>query len=134
MTRPESATFPHTAADTAPAAAVWKSLSLVVVVAFALRLLAIHFLYRVTWNDFSDHLLFGFETGRIASSLASGRGFANPLFVETGPTAWTTPVYPYLLAAIFNLFGIYTKTSAFAILSLNALFSALVCLPLFFMA
>jgi len=134
MTRPESATFPQTAADTAPAAAVWKSLSLVVVVAFALRLLAIHVLYRVTWNDFSDHLFFGFETGRIASSLASGHGFANPLFVETGPTAWTTPVYPYLLAAIFNLFGIYTKTSAFAILGLNALFSALVCLPIFFIA
>jgi 4-amino-4-deoxy-L-arabinose transferase-like glycosyltransferase len=134
MTLPASATHTELAANSSLAATIWKSLLAVTVVAFGLRLVAIHFLYHVTWNDFSDHLLFGFETGRIASSLASGHGFGNPLFVETGSTAWTTPVYPYLLAAIFNLFGIYTKTSAFAILSLNALFSALVCIPLFFIS
>ena len=112
-------------------APVWRSISFITVVAFGLRLVAIDFLYRATWNNFSNHLTFGFETGRIASSIAAGHGYGNPLYVETGPTAWMTPVYPCLLAAVFKLFGIYTRSSAFVILGVNALFSALVCIPVF---
>jgi hypothetical protein len=112
----------------------WMAIAIVTLVALALRLVAVHYLYRATWNDFDQHLLFGFETGRIASSLAAGHGFGNPLFVATGPTAWTVPIYPSLLGLIFVLFGIYTKVSAFAILGLNALFSALVCVPIFFIS
>ena len=33
--------------------------------------------------------------------------------VAAGPTAWMTPVYPCLLAVIFKLFGIYSRSSAF---------------------
>src|SRR5882672_11220299 len=45
-----------------------------------------------------------------------------------------TPVYPYLVAGVFKLFGVYTKTSAIVLLSLNALMSALVCIPIFLIA
>jgi len=45
-----------------------------------------------------------------------------------------TPVYPYLVAGVFKLFGIYSKTSAIVLLSLNALTSALVCFPVFLIA
>ena len=112
----------------------WMAIAIVTLVAVALRLAAVHYLYRATRNDFDQHLLFGFETGRIACSLAAGHGFGNPLFVATGPTAWTVPIYPSLLGLVFVLFGIYTKVSAFAILGLNALFSALVCVPIFFIS
>ena len=107
---------------------------LATLVAFAVRLLAILVLYRATWNNFSDHLLFGFEIGRIARSIAEGHGFGNPLSIETGPTAWMTPVYPYLVASVFKVFGIYSKASALVLLLLNALFSAAICIPVYLIA
>jgi hypothetical protein len=77
-------------------------------------------------------LPFLFESGNIAYSLATGSGFSSPLRVPTGPTAWMTPVYPALLAGIFRVFGTYTFASFVAAASLNILFSALVCIPLYF--
>jgi 4-amino-4-deoxy-L-arabinose transferase-like glycosyltransferase len=44
------------------------------------------------------------------------------------------PIYPYLVAGVFKLFGTYTKASALVMLSLNSVFSALTCLPVFFIA
>ncbi|NHN20269.1 hypothetical protein, partial [Bacillus amyloliquefaciens] len=41
------------------------------------------------------------------------------------------PVYPYLLAGIFKVFGIYTAASAAVAMFLNCVFSALTCLPLY---
>jgi hypothetical protein len=111
-----------------------RSLLAITLLALAVRLIFIGFLYHATWNDFRDHLLFGFEIGRIARSIAAGHGYGNPFSAETGPTAWMTPVYPYLLAAVFKLFGTYSRTSALVILGLNGLFSSLICIPVFFMA
>lgn len=110
------------------------SLFLMVLAALAVRLTVVAFLYPGQLNPRRDHWPFGYEAGRIARSIASGEGFSNPLFGNTGPTAVLTPVYPYLLAGVFKLFGIYTKSSALVILSLDSLFSALTCLPLFFLA
>jgi 4-amino-4-deoxy-L-arabinose transferase-like glycosyltransferase len=72
------------------------------------------------------------ETGHIAYSIASGKGFSSPFQRDTGPTAWLAPVYPYLLAGIFKLFGVYTLPSFFFALSLNILFSAATCVPIFY--
>lgn len=72
------------------------------------------------------------ETGHIAYSIASGKGYSSPFQRDTGPTAWIAPVYPYLLAAIFKVFGIYTLPSFFAALFLNILFSAGTCVPIFY--
>jgi hypothetical protein len=109
----------------------WQSPLALFFVAFALRLVAVRLFYSSTWNEYEDHLYFGFETGRIARSIAEGHGYGNPLSVPTGPTAWLTPVYPYLVAAVFKLLGVYSKASALVILSLNSWFSALICFPLF---
>ncbi len=76
--------------------------------------------------------LFAHETGRLARSIASGQGFSSPLHALTGPTAFQAPLFPFLLAGVFRLFGIYTDTSAFVIPALNSLFSALTCLTVFY--
>lgn len=112
----------------------WKIIAVVTIVALAVRLAAMCFLYTESYNDFDNHLLFGFEMGRIARSLALGHGFANPMLNDTGPTAWVGPVYPYLLAGVFKLFGIFSESSAFVILSINSIFSALNCVPVFLAA
>jgi hypothetical protein len=75
---------------------------------------------------------FLFESGNIAWSLASGHGFGWPLRVDTGPTAWMTPLYPLLLSAIMRVFGIYTFPSWVAAISMNICFSTLACIPLYY--
>jgi 4-amino-4-deoxy-L-arabinose transferase-like glycosyltransferase len=77
---------------------------------------------------------FGFEMGRIGRSLAQGQGFSNPFNETTGPTAWEPPLYPFLIAGVFRVFGVYSRTSALVLLSLNSLFSALTCIPIFLIA
>lgn len=71
------------------------------------------------------------ETGSIAHSLATGKGFSSPYRRESGPTAWLTPVYPLLVAGTFKLFGIYTIQSFYFLVFLNILFSTGVCVPIF---
>ncbi|HWG57459.1 MAG TPA: hypothetical protein VN661_00270 [Candidatus Acidoferrales bacterium] len=75
---------------------------------------------------------FLFESGNIAKSLASGEGFGSPLRVPSGPTAWMTPVYPEMLAAVLRTFGTYTFPSYVAAVGLNILFSVLTCIPIFY--
>ena len=77
---------------------------------------------------------FGFEMGRIGRSLAEGEGFSNPFNESTGPTAWEPPLFPFLIAGVFRLFGTYTRASALVLLSLNSIFSALTCIPIFLIA
>ena len=105
-----------------------------VLVALAIRLVVMVFLLPEQLDPARNHWHFGYETGRIAYSIVEGHGFASPLFAETGPTAWMTPVYPYLVAGVFELFGTYTKASAIVLLSLNAMISALVCILVFLIA
>jgi 4-amino-4-deoxy-L-arabinose transferase-like glycosyltransferase len=100
----------------------------------------IAFLLRVAWilightykfKSTDDNFSFGWEMGRIAASLGSGHGFSSPFGPPTGPTAWEPPFYPYVMAGVFLLFGIYSKASAFLLLTLNSAFSALTCIPIF---
>lgn len=105
-----------------------------VLVAFAIRLVVMVFLLPEQLEPQRDHWSFGYETGRIARSIVEGRGFSSPLFEDTGPTAWMTPVYPYLVAGVFKVFGTYTKASAIVLLSAQGLISALNCLPIFYFA
>ena len=77
---------------------------------------------------------FGWEMGRIGAAIASGRGFSDAFGTPTGPTAWEPPMYPYLIAGVFHVFGIYSRASAFILLSINSVFSALTCIPIFLIA
>jgi len=86
--------------------------------------------FKTTDNNFG----FGWEMARIGASLASGRGFSSPFGPQTGPTAWEPPLYPYLIAGVFKVFGIYSKASAFVLLAVNSIFSALTCIPIFLIA
>ena len=113
---------------------VYKSPGWIVIVALFLRLVVSFSLIGDQFSPERDHFSFGWETGRIARSVALGEGFSSPLHSPTGPTAWMTPVYVYLVAAVFKVFGVYTLKSAVVMLTLNSLFSALTCLTVFFIA
>lgn len=115
-------------------AGIPSSILFVVLAGIAIRLVAVALLYQGHLNPRRDHWPFAYETGRIARSIALGEGFANPLFQKTGPTAWMTPLYPYLVAEVFKLAGIYSAASAVILLSLNSLFSALTCVAVFLIA
>jgi 4-amino-4-deoxy-L-arabinose transferase-like glycosyltransferase len=106
-------------------------------------MVAIALFLRVGWiivghtykfKNTDDNFGFGWEMGRIAAAIASGHGFSNPFGAATGPTAWEPPLYPYLTAGVFHVFGIYSRASAFVLLSLNSVFSALTCIPIFLIA
>jgi 4-amino-4-deoxy-L-arabinose transferase-like glycosyltransferase len=103
---------------------------LMVVVALPVRLAVIPFTYR-DWMD--PFVLSHWAFGLIARSIASGHGFGSP-FAPTGASALLPPVYCYLVAGIFKIFGIETKASVLAALSLNSVFSALTCIPVFLLA
>jgi len=105
-----------------------------VVTALALRLLVMGFVYKMQLDPAQDHWTFGWENGRVARSIVTGRGFSSPYPEPSGPTALMPPLYAYLLAGVFKLFGIYTMTSALVILTLNNIFSSLTCLPIFWIA
>lgn len=111
-----------------------RTLVRAVLVALVLRLVVVAFLYPDQLKPANDHWSFGYEGGRIARSIVMGRGFSDPLFPGTGATGMMPPIHPYMVAGVFKLFGIYTKASAIVLLSLNAMFSALTCIPIFFIA
>lgn len=73
---------------------------------------------------------FGYETGAVAYSLATGHGFSSPFGGSTGPTAWLAPLYPTMCAVVFKVFGCFTEASRLVILVINSLFAALTCIPI----
>jgi len=103
------------------------------IVAIALLARLAYMLAFRTWDFRADHnhFAFGGEVGSIARSIAAGHGFASPFRnVDTGPTAWLAPLYPYFCAAVFTLFGTFSTASAVVILTTNSLVSALAIVPL----
>ena len=52
--------------------------------------------------NYNKHL--GAEYYFIAQALAAGKGFSNPFQVDTGPTAWMPPLYPFFLSLLITLF------------------------------
>ena len=104
------------------------SILFIVLIAFLLRLavITVGHTYRITPRR--DHFQFGWEMGRLARSIAEGQGFSSPTDLPTGPSAWAPPLYPYILAGVFKLFGVYSALSAWVILAFNSIFAALTCL------
>jgi 4-amino-4-deoxy-L-arabinose transferase-like glycosyltransferase len=104
------------------------SLTFIFVVALVLRLAVITVGHTYRINPRGDHFQFGWEMGRIARSLALDQGFGSPTDLPSGPSAWTPPVYAYILAGVFKTFGIYSHASAWVILAFNSVFGALTCI------
>src|SRR5579863_2528379 len=109
------------------------SVGFIVVVAFLARTaFTCYYFVSAVQRVIRENLPFGYEAGSVAASIAQGRGFSSPLrMVQTGPTVWFTPIYPYLLAGIFKLFGVYTYTSNIVIRLVDNVFSACTCWPIY---
>jgi len=112
--------------------AIAASLPIIVFVALCLRVV-----YTVSETQkISPQVLravpFLYEPGNIAYSIAIGHGFGSPFRADTGPTAWTAPIYPYIVAGFFDIFGTYSYNAFLAAISLNILCSSLACIPLFY--
>ena len=115
-------------------ARIGSSLSWIVAIALLLRISWIVIGHTYKFKTTDDNFSFGWEMGRIAASIAAGHDFSSPFGPTTGPTAWEPPLYPYVSAGVFTVFGIYSKASAFVLLALNSIFSALTCIPIFLIA
>ena len=106
--------------------------------AFVVRLLLMIAQHGLHWQDMpirDDSSLFN-EATNIAASIANGYGFTSPMVGVldgagyTGPSSWVGPVYPYLCAAVFKIFGLFSQPSFVVIIMVQCLFSALVCVPI----
>ncbi len=106
---------------------IWRSPWWMVVVALAVRVLWIAGAHTYRIRTTEHNFGFGWEVGRTAYSLAHGMGFSSPFGGNTGPSAWTAPVYPFIVSLAFRSFGSYSHASAFALLTFNSLFAALTC-------
>lgn len=94
-------------------------------VALAIRLAYMTFAHQWHMRPYEDHFAFGYEMGRIARALAEGYGYADPFRGHTGPTAWVPPLYPWILAGDFKLFGVYSALAAWMILAFDCVLNAL---------
>jgi 4-amino-4-deoxy-L-arabinose transferase-like glycosyltransferase len=104
------------------------------VIALVLRVVLIFFGHTYKFYDHNHNFSFGWEMGSIGRSIAEGDGFSSPFGETTGPTAWEPPLYPFLIAGVFKIFGVYSLTSAVVLLAINSIFSALTCIPIFWIA
>jgi hypothetical protein len=102
----------------------WQAPWVIFWVGFALRVVVIlvGHTYRIRTDQ--GNFSFGFEAGRIARSLATGQGYANPFNGVSGATAWLPPLYPLLMAAAFKVFGVYTRGAALALMVVDSALSA----------
>ncbi len=110
------------------------SLWLIMLVALALRLGYMWQFQNIHPRQGVSVIPFLFESGNIAHSLATGHGFSSPFRVDTGPTAWMTPLFPLLLAGIFRVFGAYTFHAWAATVLVNITCCTLACIPIYFAA
>jgi 4-amino-4-deoxy-L-arabinose transferase-like glycosyltransferase len=99
--------------------------------AFVLRMALVYLESHSGPKPVRDDLPYGLELGRVARAIAAGEGFSSPLLIaDSGPTAWFTPIYPYLIAGIFKLWGIYSATSHVIIQTMNCAFAAATIFPI----
>jgi 4-amino-4-deoxy-L-arabinose transferase-like glycosyltransferase len=88
-------------------------------------------LWRKTYVSYPPSVLpFGLEICSIAAHIVRGQGYSSPFLVDTGPTAWIAPVYPYMVAVVFRLFGIFSQASALVILGLQCAMAGATCVAI----
>ncbi len=132
--KPKLVNFPPMEKESPPQAAVPRYVFHLVLLSLVLQVAMIGVFHQYRTRPQEDHFAFGWEMGRVARSITLGQGFSNPYGGNTGPTAWEPPLYPYLMGGVFKLFGIYTYTSAWVLLSINSFFAALTTIPIFLIA
>jgi len=122
---PASATETSETAPTSRWQHIVHSPAWMVLIGFTLRVLYIAIAHSYKFRTTDANFSFGWEIGRIAYSLANGHGFSSPFGGDTGPSAWTAPVYPWIVSLAFRAFGTYSHAASFALLTFNSLCSAL---------
>src|SRR6266567_4232726 len=102
-----------------------RRVEIITAAAFLIRIGIIFYFRTYDFPPKEYHFSFGFETGSIAASLATGHGFSSPFGILSGPTTWIAPVYPAIVAGAFKVFGLFSQSAAIAMLMFNSLCSAL---------
>jgi Dolichyl-phosphate-mannose-protein mannosyltransferase len=105
-----------------------------VVAAFCVRALLLVASYRAQYRYHLDLEFVGREAAMIASSLASGKGFANAFDGYEMATAWLAPVFPALWSLAFRAFPIkLSHGGIYAGQLMNSAFSAFTCWPIYWL-
>jgi 4-amino-4-deoxy-L-arabinose transferase-like glycosyltransferase len=103
----------------------------ITVTAFSVRMALFYIQWKGAPTPVRANLPYGYELGRVARAIAAGEGFSSPLRgVDSGPTIWFTPIYPYLIAGIFKIWGIYSDMSRIVIEIMNCALAALTIIPI----
>ena len=110
--------------DRHPAASEYRNLYIALVVSGFLVRFAFLLWRKLYVGDEHSNNPFGVEVCSIAAHIVRGKGFSSPFFIDTGPTAWIPPVYPYFVALVFRLLGLYSAASAIVILGTQCLMAA----------
>ena len=111
--------------------AIVTSVTLIVAIAFVARVGFAVSQARKIPEAALAHVPFENETGSIAQAIATGQGYSNPFARNTGPTAWLTPIYPWLVVLAFKIFGVFTIRAFYFLVFLNVVFSSAACVPLY---
>src|SRR5580693_5200479 len=110
-------------------ASALRSSTLAVVVAYALRMA----LFWLSHHKEATHpvlQVLGLEEGRVAWSLATGKGFFGPFPGYETATAWLAPVYPFLWAICLRLWHLNSEALILLSQTMNCAFSAATCWPI----
>lgn len=65
------------------------------------------------------------ELGCLAQSMVNGNGLSSPFGGSTGPSAFLAPGYPFLVSLLFRVFGSYSSSAAYVLISLQVLFGVM---------
>ena len=100
----------------------------ILVTAVAVRLFVAVVTTSWIFSDERHSWEFGYEMGQIAASIAEGRGFSWPPWSSrSGATAWMPPVYPFIMAFFFEIFGVFTQKAALALIFFQTVVSTITC-------
>jgi len=91
------------------------------ILAFVIRVGTSFALETYKFNSTRDHWAFGHEWGRIAKWIVENKMFS--LVDGSTPATITDPLYAFLIAAFFYMFGTFTTSAAIALI----LFQSFVC-------
>src|SRR5439155_5543357 len=107
----------------------------IVVLALGTRLAVAMLTKSWVFPSDSNFFSFGYEMGQIAASLAQGNGFSWPdgSVWPPGPTAWMPPVYPFIMAGMFKIFGIFSIQAAITLELFLTIMSVLTCIFAYFL-
>jgi hypothetical protein len=60
---------------------------------------------------YSNIVDYGGEYGNVGMALAQGRGFSDPFSINSGATAWVSPLLPVIIGIIFYITGLKITTT-----------------------